>query len=89
MIKITRHHDLARAHEGRERNHLFIAATHENFLNIIRRIAACAHGLHDHIVLLALAFVARHVAATEHRLDRAAHGIHTHAQISGFFAVNF
>ena len=89
VIELTRHNDLTDLDQSRQRHHLLIATAHEDFFNIVWRIAACRSSLHDHVILLAIALVARDVAPAQHGLHSAAHRIDAHAQISGFFPVNF
>jgi hypothetical protein len=45
-------------------------------------------GLHDHVVLLGVALVARDVAPAQHGLDGAGHRVHAHAQVGGALAVD-
>ena len=88
VVQLARHHHFLDFDQGRQRDHCVIAATHKNFLDVVRRVALGGVGLHDHVVLVTLALVTRDLTATHHGLDRAGNGVHRHTHVGGTLAVH-
>ena len=85
---LARAHRLAHLDQRRQRRRRLAAAAHEELLDVFRRGAPAALGLHHHVVLLGVALVAGDDAATEHGLDRARHRVHRDAHVGGAGAVD-
>ena len=88
VVQLARAHAFLHVHQAGERNHRVIAAPHVDAVDVLRRGAAPGLGLHDHIVLLGIALVARHGAPAQHGLNRPGHHVHAHTQVGCALAVH-
>jgi hypothetical protein len=88
VVQLARADRLAHLHQRRQRHHGVVAAAHEELLDVFRRGAAAGRGLHDHVVLVGVALVARDDTAAEHGLDGAGHGVDRHAHVGRARAVH-
>ena len=89
MVQLTRRDAFAHLDQRRERNHRVVAPAHVNAFDVLGRVAPARFGLHDHVVLLRVALVARHVAPAEQGFDGLGDHFDADAQIGGLVAFNF
>ena len=88
MVELTRRNAFTHLDQSTQRDHGVIAAAHVNAVNVVGGVAAAGLCLHDHVELLGVAFVARHIAPAQQGLDGPGHHIHAHTQVSGFLTVD-
>ena len=72
MIQLARRHVFAHGDEVRQLDHLAVAAAHVDVRQVVGVAAIHVGDLQLDVVLLGIAFEARHLAAAEHRFERAA-----------------
>ena len=88
MVQFAWRDAFAHLHQSGQRDDGIVAATHVNLVNVFRRVAATGLRLHDHVVLLCIAFVAGHVATAQQGFNRLGDDFDTHAQIGRFLAID-
>ena len=88
VVQLTGHHDFADLDQRGQRHHDIASTPHEQSVDVIGGVALCVVGLHDHIKLLAAAFVTRHRATTQQGLDGSCNGVHVHTSVGGALTVN-
>ena len=88
VVQLARAHALAHVDQAGQRDDRVIAAAHVDGVDVFGRGAAPRLGLHDHVVLLGIAFVTCEGAAAQHGLDGLGHHFHAHTQVGGAFAVD-
>ncbi len=89
MVEFSRSDRLAHFDQRGQRNHGVIAPAHKYFLDIIGRVTATARRLHNHVKLITIALVTRHLPSPQHGFNGARHHVNADAQVGGLFTVHF
>ena len=88
MVQLLRRHRLLYAHQIGQGDHGVAAPAHIDAAQIFGVAAVDVGDLHDHVVLLALAFETGDLASAEQGLERASQGLHLDADRRRLVAVD-
>jgi hypothetical protein len=88
VVEFARADRLVDGHQIGQRNHAAILGANEDVADVVRRCAIGVGHLDDHVVLLAVALEAGHLAAAEHGFQRPADGLDLHAGIHRLVAID-